>query len=172
MKKLNRNDRYIIIASDGVFEFITSQGVADMVTACSDPLQACRTVVQEAYNRWLQFEIRTDDITMICFQLRGLTSPRGNRGSIVSGASTLDLKAMQRPVRGISKNIIARESFLGVEGIRCSIGGNTPTGSSIFFTEYQVSEHVVKKSLAEQDEIRNIVKKCFLFSKLNDQKVF
>ena len=31
----------------------------------ADPLEACRAVVAESYELWLQYELRTDDITMI-----------------------------------------------------------------------------------------------------------
>lgn len=58
--------RFLIIASDGVFEFLTNQSVADMVARYPDPLDACKKVVQEAYDLWLQYEVRTDDITIIC----------------------------------------------------------------------------------------------------------
>ena len=56
----------IVVASDGVFEFLTNQSVIDMCAKFADPLDACRAVVAEAYELWLQYELRTDDITMIC----------------------------------------------------------------------------------------------------------
>lgn len=52
-------------ASDGVWEFLTNQSVADMILKFTDPLDACRAVVAESYRLWLQYEVRTDDITMI-----------------------------------------------------------------------------------------------------------
>ena len=67
---LRREDKFVVVASDGVFEFITSQAVADMVdrvrTAGGGPLEACRRVVAESYRLWLQYEVRSDDITMVC----------------------------------------------------------------------------------------------------------
>jgi serine/threonine protein phosphatase PrpC len=65
VRELSKNDKYVVIASDGVFEFLTSQTVCDMVHSIKDPLEACRKVVRESYNLWLQYEVRTDDITMI-----------------------------------------------------------------------------------------------------------
>lgn len=62
-------DRFVVIASDGVFEFLTNQSVADMVARYDDPLDACKKVVQEAYDLWLQYEVRTDDITIICIYI-------------------------------------------------------------------------------------------------------
>ena len=62
----------MIIASDGVWEFLTSQSVVDMVSQFEGPnapLEACRAVVAESYRLWLQYEVRTDDITMIMLRI-------------------------------------------------------------------------------------------------------
>lgn len=70
-----------MIASDGVFEFLTNQSVADMVAKYPDPLDACKKVVQESYDLWLQYEVRTDDITIICIYIGKFSSDmRRNRG--------------------------------------------------------------------------------------------
>ncbi|GMH65143.1 hypothetical protein TL16_g04126, partial [Triparma laevis f. inornata] len=68
-RELHELDKYVVIASDGVFEFLTSQTVCDMVHSFKDPLDACKKVVRESYNLWLQYEVRTDDITMIALYL-------------------------------------------------------------------------------------------------------
>lgn len=65
------NDRYIILASDGVFEFLTNQMVADMISQRTDPLDACRAIVAQSYELWLQYEVRTDDITIIALFIEG-----------------------------------------------------------------------------------------------------
>ena len=65
IRTVSYKDKFIIIASDGVFEFLTNQMVADIVGRHSDPLDACKAVVAAAYNVWLQYEVRTDDITII-----------------------------------------------------------------------------------------------------------
>jgi hypothetical protein len=36
-----------------------------------DPLAACRAVVNAAYDLWLRFDVRTDDITIIILQMTG-----------------------------------------------------------------------------------------------------
>lgn len=44
---LTENDRFAIVASDGVFEFITSQNVVDMIAKFEDPIEGalfCRCV--------------------------------------------------------------------------------------------------------------------------------
>ena len=71
-RELHELDKYVVIASDGVFEFLTSQTVCDMVHSFKDPLDACKKVVRENYNLWLQYEVRTDDITMIALYLENI----------------------------------------------------------------------------------------------------
>ena len=58
--------QFIVLASDGVWEFLTNQAVVDLVLKHDEPLEACREVVAESYRLWLQYEERTDDITMMC----------------------------------------------------------------------------------------------------------
>ncbi len=65
-RELTSNDKIIVLASDGVFEFLTNQSVIDICAKFKDPLEACRAVVAESYELWLQYELRTDDITMVC----------------------------------------------------------------------------------------------------------
>jgi len=62
---LTSSSRFLVIASDGVFEFLSSQAVVDMIAPFEDPLEAALAVTQEAYRLWLQYETRTDDITCI-----------------------------------------------------------------------------------------------------------
>jgi serine/threonine protein phosphatase PrpC/CRP-like cAMP-binding protein len=68
-REIQPQDKFIIIASDGVFEFLTNQMAADMVARYADPLEACKAIVNAAYNMWLQYEVRTDDITAIIFYI-------------------------------------------------------------------------------------------------------
>ncbi|KAI8469911.1 MAG: phosphatase 2C-like domain-containing protein [Monoraphidium minutum] len=66
------NDAFVVIASDGVFEFLSSQSVVDMVSKFDDLHDAALSVVAESYRLWLQYETRTDDITMIILQFVGV----------------------------------------------------------------------------------------------------
>lgn len=75
VRELCASDRYIVIASDGVFEFMTNQMVADIVAENCDPLDACRAVVAAAYELWLRYDVRSDDITIIVLQIEQDTSP-------------------------------------------------------------------------------------------------
>ncbi|GLD99921.1 hypothetical protein PINS_up008649 [Pythium insidiosum] len=169
-KGLFDHDRFIVIASDGVFEFLTSQNVVDIVKKFDDPAEACQALVDEAYNRWLQFEVRTDDITAICIFLDGITQGRDAvRGSIYAGGEVLDLQSMQRPVRGIGrKDYTSRNTIVGTEAIRLSLtegvfDGDDPTSPR--------KEAEPAKSEGEVKWIREIVKGNFLFSHLSEDKI-
>lgn len=64
--ELEDGDEIIVLATDGVFEFLTNQSVIDICAKFKDPVEACRAIISEAYQLWLQYELRTDDITIIC----------------------------------------------------------------------------------------------------------
>lgn len=72
---LTEHHPFFIIASDGVFEFLSSQAVVDMVVKFDSPYDACAAVVAESYRLWLQYETRTDDITIIVIMMEGLSGP-------------------------------------------------------------------------------------------------
>lgn len=95
-REVTSDDKILVIASDGVFEFLTNQSVIDICAKFSDPLAACRAVVAESYELWLQYELRTDDITMICIFVDGVES-KSLAGSYVSASSrmTLDASALE-----------------------------------------------------------------------------
>jgi len=63
--ELSPKDKFAVIASDGVFEFITSQHVVDMINKHPNKLEAAKQVVAEAYRLWLTYDDRTDDISII-----------------------------------------------------------------------------------------------------------
>ncbi|XP_057447185.1 protein phosphatase 2C and cyclic nucleotide-binding/kinase domain-containing protein isoform X2 [Lotus japonicus] len=73
--ELTQNHPFFVLASDGVFEFLSSQTVVEMVAKFKDPRDACAAIVAESYRLWLQYETRTDDITVIIVHVNGLTEP-------------------------------------------------------------------------------------------------
>lgn len=64
-KEVTRGDEILVIASDGVFEFLTNQRVVDVCAECRDPMHACTRLLEESYKQWLHYERRTDDITCV-----------------------------------------------------------------------------------------------------------
>ncbi|VVA10523.1 PREDICTED: phosphatase [Prunus dulcis] len=80
--ELTQNHPFFILASDGVFEFLSSQAVVDMVAKFKDPRDACAAIVAESYKLWLQYETRTDDITVIVVHVNGLTDTSVGQSAI------------------------------------------------------------------------------------------
>ena len=69
-KDVTKGDEILVIASDGIFEFLTNQAVIDICSECNDPLHACTRLLEESYKKWLHYELRTDDITCIVLFLK------------------------------------------------------------------------------------------------------
>ncbi|KAA0033443.1 hypothetical protein IC582_026927 [Cucumis melo] len=72
--QLNPNHLFFVVASDGVFEFLSSQTVVDMASSYADPQDACTAIAAESYKLWMEHENRTDDITIIVVQIKGLSN--------------------------------------------------------------------------------------------------
>ncbi|XP_047313471.1 protein phosphatase 2C and cyclic nucleotide-binding/kinase domain-containing protein-like isoform X2 [Impatiens glandulifera] len=83
--ELTPDHPFFVIASDGVFEFLSSQAVVDMVLKHKDPRDACAAIVAESYRLWLQYETRTDDITVIVVHINGLTNDASFQLKTVDG---------------------------------------------------------------------------------------
>ena len=66
--QLTKEDDYIVVASDGIWEFITNQQCLDIITAAETLEEGCEKIVNEAYRLWITNEVRTDDITAIIVQ--------------------------------------------------------------------------------------------------------
>lgn len=69
-RQLTENDEVLILASDGIFEFMTNQEVMDMSISCGTPRKACQCLVEAAYKLWMKYEPRSDDITVIVCYLK------------------------------------------------------------------------------------------------------
>ena len=66
---LTPDDKFIVLGSDGVFEFISNEEIVKMVLPSLhifDCEGACDTVVQESTKRWKSEEEVIDDITCLC----------------------------------------------------------------------------------------------------------
>ena len=98
VKRITPNDKYLVIASDGVFEFLSNENVLEIVHTFQDPGIISRTLVAESYRLWLQYEIRTDDITCIVIKLNGVKGPYVDFDASVS-ESFIQKIGTSRPVR-------------------------------------------------------------------------
>lgn len=165
--QLTQDDRFVVIASDGVFEFLTSQAVVDMVAQYDDPLEACHKVVAESYRLWLSYELRTDDITVICVFFtvsEGVAvvsgTSRGRTDSLIRRMarrmSKRDVSQQLRPVRrGMSK-----------EKRRAQMRKDMAQLVKDEDLAYRVSDHAIPKSSNELRLLEALTKKNWLFRQL------
>jgi serine/threonine protein phosphatase PrpC len=66
--ELNDDSKYIVICSDGVWEFLDNQRVMNLVTPFynkNDPEGACNVLVKESIEWWEREDSVIDDITCI-----------------------------------------------------------------------------------------------------------
>jgi len=68
--EVHPTDEYAVWATDGVWEFLSNQEVADIIMgAGGDLTKACQLVVDEATHRWREREEVIDDITCVVVDL-------------------------------------------------------------------------------------------------------
>merc|ERR1740117_1652790 len=178
-KELTPDDKFIVIASDGVWEFLTNQSVADMILKFEEPLEACRAVVAESYRLWLQYEVRTDDITMIMAFLDwseddGTADPASGGGV---GAPRLSRRESRR---GSANNI-----GIGLDVVSRAGGENRPVRRGLSKEKRQAMMVQENAMAAEEDDsdwkpekvpktaeeiarIKAAVRANFLFQHLNE----
>mmetsp|Transcript_22600 Transcript_22600/g.63050 ORF Transcript_22600/g.63050 Transcript_22600/m.63050 type:complete len:485 (-) Transcript_22600:22-1476(-) len=130
-RELTANDEYLVVASDGVFEFLTNQQVIEMCDQCENPLQACELLVKAAYDKWLVHERRTDDITVIVLFLESKHRPKGD----VTGTTADMVKnpnAMYGMDQAASSKLLTSE---GRAGVRASAAASNDTSDDPLATE-------------------------------------
>ncbi|KAL3689104.1 hypothetical protein R1sor_015413 [Riccia sorocarpa] len=121
--ELSEQHPFFVIASDGVFEFLSSQAVVDMVARHKDPQDACAAVVAESYRLWLQNETRTDDITIIVVYIDNLTDPETEQGT-EENAEELESAVVETEDAG--KSVVpSAEDCLVVDGQLVPVKGKT-----------------------------------------------
>jgi serine/threonine protein phosphatase PrpC len=67
--EIDKDTKFIILASDGVWEFLDNQKVKDLVMPYykkNDPEGACKLLISESTKWWNEEDIVVDDITVIC----------------------------------------------------------------------------------------------------------
>ena len=66
--KVDKDTKFIVVASDGVWEFLDNKTVAEMVMPFykkNDPEGACKALIKESTEWWNKEDIVVDDITVI-----------------------------------------------------------------------------------------------------------
>ena len=170
VREIGPDDLYIVLATDGVFEFMTNQALANLVDHHADPLTACKHVVEQAYELWLQYEIRTDDITACCIYLhdvQNLTKDdeegeprRRQRNNSVTAE-------VGRPVR---RNISREKQKYIIE-----LASGDDKQSSCRMSPQEVKKLMaslkVSKTEQEEENILGAIKENFLFRHLNESQL-
>lgn len=67
---LKDRDQFLVLGSDGIFEFMSNQDVVDLVSQYDDPQKASAALAAEAKARWRKEEDVVDDITAIVIYLK------------------------------------------------------------------------------------------------------
>jgi len=150
-REVTAQDKIIVLASDGVFEFLTNQSVIDICAKFQDPLEACRAVVAEAYELWLQYEQRTDDITILCIFLDDLIkdddetnenktdmeSPTHEPREVIKGSTSL------KPLRKSTRKNILKDK-LNSKSILTSLKNSQTIDLTKLYSEKSASdlEHI------------------------------
>lgn len=108
--QLTQNHLFFVVASDGVFEFLTSQAVVDMAARYADPRDACSAIAGESYKLWLEHENRTDDITIIIVHIKGLSNS-GGTGTVGLNGVRIRHSNSERGTSEISATTGSSEAF-------------------------------------------------------------
>ncbi|KAL8498286.1 hypothetical protein ACS0TY_021566 [Phlomoides rotata] len=169
--ELTQYHPFFVIASDGVFEFLSSQTVVDMVAKHKDPRDACAAIVAESYRSWLQYETRTDDITVIVVHIDGLNDAATDESASsdtvlrpplpqvveVSGSespSLINWRSRNQPAR----NDISRARLRALES-------SLENGQT-----WVPSSPAHRKTWEEEAQIEQALHDHFLFRKLTDSQ--
>lgn len=176
-RELTKEDKIIVLASDGVFEFLTNQSVIDICAKFTDPLEACRAVVAESYELWLQYEMRTDDITMICIFIDDVSSPDSTKdlqvipsiASAASGDGTDDddlISNTARPVRSTMTSEKARAIMMAKMNMVRSVRDVAQFEEKDFDLESLFSE----KTAEEKQSIDEAIRASVMFQNITDDQ--
>jgi len=176
-KELSPEDKILVIASDGVFEFLTNQSVIDICAKFQSPLEACRAIVAEAYELWLQYELRTDDITIICIFVDDLvdvvhthTQPEGSsrRGW---ANSLIGDKAMNENSDRLDHNQDLHED--GNKPVRTGVDAmikQLQVKNRVDYDEVNIADLVVEKTPEERQRISEVIVGNSTFQNISPQQ--
>lgn len=156
-----------------------------MVDKFPDPLEACRHVVAQSYSLWLQYEDRTDDITMIALYVDEFCAPEPPAAPLRSAPNTGGRKFSRKisnfelhsnPMENIvNQRKQSMQRPLGSGGDRrrrrhrAIIRKNEEELTKDLEDEeqYLVADHVVRKTNEEMKRIESAVRANFLFHHLD-----
>ncbi len=68
-RRLGGSASYVVLGSDGIWDFVSNEEVAQACKACGDPGKAAEVLIKTARGRWLERTGGSDDITVVVLQL-------------------------------------------------------------------------------------------------------
>ena len=154
-------DKIIVVASDGVFEFLTNQSVIDMCAKFKDPLEACKAVVAEAYELWLQYECRTDDITMICMFVSALDTP--STITTEENSSWEIERTMSEGSRPVRTNM-SKEKSKQLKQVLNEIKDDNED------EDFNINDLITEKTNDEKESIAEAIKTSVIFRDITDRQ--
>jgi len=159
--KLRPGDKYIVVASDGVFEFLTSQAVIDILGKFDDIIKGAKMVIAESYRLWLTYDDRTDDISLIVISLsefsqrkKEIISPNSDSKADLDNVSSRRIHT--KPVRLVMSK--ARRKIISEKKL---------TDDATAFTEFDLEANTYPKTAEELTHIEDILHTNFMFSHLS-----
>jgi len=161
-RKITSEDKIIVLASDGVFEFLTNQSVIDICAKFNDPLAACRAVVAESYELWLQYELRTDDITMICIFVDEIENIDDNSASV----DKVDPEVVSSGVKA-PRSMLSKEKSKVLEEMKRKMTVDLDMASMEQFDE---SKLYTEKTPEEKSRIAEAIRASVMFQNITDDQ--
>jgi CRP-like cAMP-binding protein/serine/threonine protein phosphatase PrpC len=185
-KQLREPDQFVLLATDGIWEFLTNQMVCDAVIEHVDPVDACGAIVAQAYALWLQFEVLADDITLILAYIDTDEGPAPRPASdeelaeveaVVRGGRRLSL-AMMGGLDDRSSQVVAGGEARPVrrglsEERKTRLGMQQKDMQEDALDEKDMGDwklEVVPKTEAEIQRIKAAMNSNFLFQKLSESQ--
>jgi serine/threonine protein phosphatase PrpC/CRP-like cAMP-binding protein len=191
-REVTKDDQIIVLASDGVFEFLTNQSVIDICAKFSDPLEACRAVVAEAYELWLQYELRTDDITIVCLFIDQVNDAKVFNNSYISSSSrmlevssefrpspaatqedspgddTVDAMVPTEGLRPVRAHLSKEKSKM-IQQMKIKMASDTDVELSAM-EEFDLSKLYTKKTAEEKSRIAEAIRASVMFQNITDEQ--
>eukprot|EP00537_Pseudo-nitzschia_pungens_P005841 CAMPEP_0172371138 /NCGR_PEP_ID=MMETSP1060-20121228/41277_1 /TAXON_ID=37318 /ORGANISM="Pseudo-nitzschia pungens, Strain cf. cingulata" /LENGTH=747 /DNA_ID=CAMNT_0013096661 /DNA_START=139 /DNA_END=2382 /DNA_ORIENTATION=- len=179
-REIKPDDRVIVIASDGIFEFLTNQSVIDICAKFTDPLKACQAVVAESYELWLQYELRTDDITIICIFVEALTPPSEMESEYVSSSLSSSKGIIKNGERDEKETLeacsarpvrkhLTKEKAQEIEKMKQNAVLDE-ADLAMLSQEYDLYALYTEKSAAEKARIADAIKTSVMFRNVTDDQ--
>jgi serine/threonine protein phosphatase PrpC len=92
LRTLQDSDRYFVLASDGVWDYMTNEEVMEYCANNQDPLKAAEAIVSEASDRWATRDAdnRRDDITVLVVKTDIVDPPPAIDGASADASAAAD----------------------------------------------------------------------------------